>query len=82
MAKAPEKPKKPAVDQDMIRELSALLGQLTEDQRQVLLLKFMENLNNKEVAAILGKPEGAVKSLQHRALRALKRLLEARMSHE
>ncbi len=54
---------------------------LTPDQRLVVLLKFFEGLDNKEVAAALGKPEGAVKSLQHRALQALRRILDKGVSH-
>jgi RNA polymerase sigma-70 factor (ECF subfamily) len=52
------------------------LGRLTEEQRQVILLKFVEDLSNAQVARMLNKPEGAVKSLQHRALAALRRVLE------
>lgn len=48
---------------------------LTPDQRQVIILKYIEDLSNEEVAEALGKPVGAVKSLQHRALAALRRLL-------
>jgi RNA polymerase sigma-70 factor, ECF subfamily len=55
--------------------LLAALQRLTEPQRQVILLKFMEARSNAEVAAILGKDEGSVKSLQHRALAALRRNL-------
>jgi RNA polymerase sigma-70 factor (ECF subfamily) len=41
------------------------------------VLKFVEGLSNSEIAAAMDKPEGAIKSLQHRALDALRRLLEA-----
>ena len=41
---------------------------LSDEQQQVLTLKFVFNFSNAEVATILGKTEGAVKSLQHRAL--------------
>lgn len=41
------------------------------DQQQVLTLKFVFNLFNADAAAILGKTEGAIKSLQHRALASL-----------
>ena len=51
------------------------LSKLTPDQRQVIMLKYYEGWKNKEVAAALEKPVGAVKSLQHRALDALQRLL-------
>jgi len=58
------------------RRLAVALARLTEDQRRVILLKFIEGLNNTEVARVLDKPVGAVKSLQHRALAALRRILE------
>ncbi|HUW96216.1 MAG TPA: sigma-70 family RNA polymerase sigma factor [Anaerolineae bacterium] len=57
------------------RQLAAALSRLTEDQRQVILLKFIEEMSNEEVADVLGKTVGAVKSLQHRALAALHRVL-------
>jgi RNA polymerase sigma-70 factor, ECF subfamily len=53
------------------------LWRLTPDQRQVIVLKFYQGLSNEEVAAALDKPVGAVKSLQHRALDALRRMLAA-----
>ena len=49
--------------------------QLTPDQQQVIALKFLAGLSNGEVAEIMEKPIGAVKSLQHRALAALQRQL-------
>jgi len=57
------------------RELRYALHQLTPDQRQVIVLKYLENWKNEEIAHALGKPVGAVKSLQHRGLNALRRLL-------
>jgi RNA polymerase sigma-70 factor (ECF subfamily) len=56
-------------------QVRAALQHLTPDQRQVIVLKFLEGLSNQEVAAVLEKPVGAVKSLQHRALAALQRQL-------
>ncbi|MEJ2011139.1 MAG: sigma-70 family RNA polymerase sigma factor [Anaerolineales bacterium] len=53
-----------------------LIWRLTPDQRQVILLKFFQGLGNDEVAAALDKPVGAVKALQHRALRSLRRMLQ------
>ena len=53
----------------------AALRKLTPDQQQVIALKFLEGLSNQETAAVLDKPVSAVKSLQHRALSALERIL-------
>ena len=52
-----------------------LIENLSEDQQQVLTLKFAFDFSNAEVGTILGKSEGAVKSLQHRALGSLQRQL-------
>jgi RNA polymerase sigma-70 factor (ECF subfamily) len=51
----------------------ALIERLSSEQRQVLTLKFLFGFANAEVAGILGKTEGAVKSLQHRALASLQK---------
>ena len=50
-----------------------LIERLSPEQRQVLTLKFVFRFSNAEAAAILGKTEGAVKSLQHRALASLQK---------
>jgi RNA polymerase sigma-70 factor (ECF subfamily) len=50
-----------------------LIEKLSPEQRQVLTLKFLYGFANIEVASILGKTEGAVKSLQHRALASLQK---------
>jgi RNA polymerase sigma-70 factor (ECF subfamily) len=50
-----------------------LIQRLSPEQRQVLTLKFVFRFSNAEVAAVLGKTEGAIKSLQHRALGSLQK---------
>jgi DNA-directed RNA polymerase specialized sigma24 family protein len=55
--------------------LSGALEKLTEEQRLVVISKFGEGLSNAQTAAWLGKTEGAIEALQHRALRTLCRLL-------
>jgi RNA polymerase sigma-70 factor, ECF subfamily len=52
-----------------------LIEELSAEQRQVLALKFVFGFGNVEIAGILGKTEGAMKSLQHRALASLERQL-------
>jgi RNA polymerase sigma-70 factor (ECF subfamily) len=60
----------------MERVCCALLA-LTDEQRQVVVLKFLQGMNNAETAEITGKTIGAVKALQHRALEALRAQLVA-----
>jgi len=55
------------------RSMLELIENLSHEQKQVLTLKFVFNFSNGEAAAILGKTEGAVKSLQHRALVSLQK---------
>ncbi len=62
------------MEQEQVR---AALYYLTPDQRQVIILKFLEGWDNEAIAAVIDKPLGAVKSLQHRALEALRRMLAA-----
>jgi RNA polymerase sigma-70 factor, ECF subfamily len=55
------------------RSMLDLIENLSHEQKQVLTLKFVFNFSNGEAAKILGKTEGAVKSLQHRALVSLQK---------
>ncbi len=57
------------------RMLLAATGHLTELQQQVLAFRFAAELSIEETARVMGKSEGAVKNLQHHALRSLRRLL-------
>lgn len=58
-------------------ELRDAISQLTDDQRQVIALKFIEGYENAEIAQMLNKKEGAIRALQYRALRSLLSILEA-----
>src|SRR5574341_964974 len=51
------------------------LLQLPPDQRQVIMLRILEDWSHEEVSAVLGKTVEATRALQHRALAALRRLL-------
>jgi RNA polymerase sigma-70 factor (ECF subfamily) len=56
-------------------ELRAAIRHLTADQQRVILLRFGEGLRVADVARIMDKSEGAVKILQHRAVKRLRKLL-------
>jgi RNA polymerase sigma-70 factor, ECF subfamily len=82
-----EVPEPPAHEAEPSAELEAmrtigresmlkLIEDLSPEQQQVLTLKFVFNLPNAEVAAILDKSQGAIKSLQHRALVSLQKQIE------
>jgi RNA polymerase sigma-70 factor (ECF subfamily) len=59
-------------DRDVVRE--AIL-RLKPDQQQVIIMRFVEHMENEDVAAALGKSVGNVRVIQHRALLELRRLL-------
>ncbi len=61
--------------QEMDRLLRAIRT-LSEERQHLLVLKFVEDLPNAEIAIIMGRSEGAVKSLYHRTLLALRDVLE------
>ncbi len=52
--------------------LLRLIRQLPAERQTLLILKFVENLSNAEIGQIMGRSEGAVKSLYHRTLLALR----------
>ncbi len=58
-----------------IAELQRALLALTDEQREVVLLRFIEGLSAREVGDIMGKQEGTVRGMQFRALEALRRAL-------
>jgi RNA polymerase sigma-70 factor (ECF subfamily) len=58
-------------------ELKRMLDDLTDDQRQVIHLRFMADMSVQEVARRLGRTEGSVKALQHRGIQSLARRLSA-----
>ena len=76
-------PEVPSAEHEALERVAAgealrLLDVLTEDQRAVLLLRVVAELSLTETAEVLGKPVGAVKSLQHRALDRLRKSVPAR----
>lgn len=62
--------------------LLRIIRRLPPDRQQLLILKFVEHLSNNEIGQIMGKTEGAVKSLYHRTLNSLRDDLEEILSME
>jgi len=66
-----------ASDEQYEREmLLAAVRRLPPDRQQLLILKFVEQMSNAEIAEVMGRSEGAIKSLYHRTLTALRRECE------
>jgi RNA polymerase sigma-70 factor (ECF subfamily) len=63
------------VEREEVERLAQAMNELSEEQRLVITGRFIETMSNAEVAAWMGKTEGAIKALQHRALQTLARLL-------
>ncbi len=55
--------------------LERMLQRLTPEQQQVIFLRFVEGYDTFETARIMGKTGGAVRTLQHRALKTLSRIM-------
>jgi RNA polymerase sigma-70 factor, ECF subfamily len=70
-------PAEQAVESDDAAQLRTALARLSPDQAQVLTLRFLAGLSAPEVAAVIGKAEGAVRALQHRGAASLARILRA-----
>ncbi len=75
----------PAKDQDVddqiqsrfeLQAMRDALQFLTEEQQQVLVLKFISGLDTREIAKYMNKSEGAIRALQMRALQALAKVIE------
>ena len=57
-------------------DLRTAVRELTEEQQQIVLLRFVEGLSLAEVAEATGKSQGAIKAMQHRAVVRLRKLLD------
>jgi RNA polymerase sigma-70 factor (ECF subfamily) len=71
----PHRVDQPETVVEKTQEMELLLQgirRISPDRQQLILLKYLEDLSNAEIALIMGRTEGAIKSLYHRALIALK----------
>jgi RNA polymerase sigma-70 factor (ECF subfamily) len=56
---------------DELREIRRVVTQMPDDRRQVILLRFVDDLSTAEIAAVLDRSPGAVRVLLHRSLKDL-----------
>jgi RNA polymerase sigma-70 factor (ECF subfamily) len=74
-ADSADEPHQVIVAETNSQHLRDALTLLTPDQRQVIVLRYLEDWENEAISRTLNKPIGAVKALQHRGLIALRRIL-------
>lgn len=68
----PEQVAEASLDRERVR---TAITQLRPQHQQVVTMRFLDNLSNRDIALALGKSEGAVRVIQHRALAELRRIL-------
>ena len=73
----PGAPEHDVIENDATRRLSALVDRLPPDQADVIRLRVLAGLDTEVVSEILGKSAGAIRVIQHRALRRLAELVGA-----
>lgn len=61
-----------AEQNEQAQNLLHAIARLPADRQELLILKFVEELSNADVGKIMGRSEGAIKSLYHRTLMALR----------
>lgn len=71
-----DNPEKLVQDNEQKKFVDEAIQTLNEDQKEVILLKFMGDLSNSEIAKQIGKSEDAIRQIQHRALKMLKKKLK------
>ncbi len=59
-----------------IEYLMRAIRKLPQNRQEVLVLKYMENMSNREIGVVMKKSEGAIKSLYHRTLKELREYID------
>jgi RNA polymerase sigma-70 factor (ECF subfamily) len=75
-------PETSVVNNQEMEDLLKAIRRLPPDRQQLLILKFVEGMSNQEVAVIMLRSEGAIKSLYHRTLLSLREELEKVLGQE
>jgi RNA polymerase sigma-70 factor (ECF subfamily) len=78
---AEQSPARPLEQSEEIRELQESLNQLSDEHRNILVLREIEGMSYEDISAILDMPIGTVRSRLHRARMQLRDCLVARQEH-
>ena len=68
---ATDDPEAEVVRRELMARVRAAIERLPEDRRRALILRFVEEMSAREVGQVMGRSEGAVRTLVHRALRSV-----------
>lgn len=79
---AGEHPERALVENEERERLLGLIRSLAQERQELLILKFVEDLSNAEIGMIMGRSEGAIKSLYHRTLLVLRDEMAKKASME
>jgi RNA polymerase sigma-70 factor (ECF subfamily) len=71
-----EQPESVVLQNQELENLLIAIRKLTPERQQLVILKFVEHLSNAEIAVIMNRSEGAIKSLYHRTLLELREEIE------
>jgi len=66
-----QEPEEKLIRQELLEAISCL----RHNQKQVIILKFLEGLDNREIGQVMGKSQGAIRIMQMRALTTLRQML-------
>ncbi|UCC86058.1 MAG: sigma-70 family RNA polymerase sigma factor [Anaerolineales bacterium] len=72
-------PDQVAEQQEEKDQLLAIIRRLPSDRQQLLILKFVEGMSNAEIGELMGRSEGAIKSLYHRTLLSLREMFDTQL---
>lgn len=67
-------------NQSAYTQLWACVAQLRTDQRECVIMRFLGGMSVSQVAKVMGRNDGAIKALQHRAVRRLAQLIPAELA--
>jgi len=76
IVKEDDNPQKIYQEKETQLVISKAINQLTDAQQEVIILKFINNLSNKEIACLLEKSEEAIRQIQCRALKSIRDYLK------
>lgn len=69
-------PETQVIDQQEFERLLQAIRRMSPERQQLVILKFVERMSNSDIGVIIGRSEGAIKSLYHRTLIELRNELE------